>query len=174
MSDLRTVCGLWVVEGTTLLSTSNFSWQTKIAEEDGRDDEVAAEMFVRVELMQEVGQTVGTPTGYRMPTDVMIGPQHNGHLTRETYFHDGGTDLLSLSDPAVPDALINRESVVGPDDLRQWTVCGITRWSNDLVCWEAVVSNPLMAYYQAYEAVFNRTGQPMLLCGVHPGFVGSI
>lgn len=170
MSDVseRTVCGLWLVD-LHEYDLSNFSWHTKVIDDpDSDEDENVAEEFVRQEMMHEIGQSLNGDMV--MPNGVLCGPQHEGHVSRETYFN-GTTDLLSLSHPWVPDNLISRESVIGLEDLRRWTVCGITRYEHTPVVWDCMASNPLMAYQIAWQMVMDDTGQEILLCAVHAGQV---
>lgn len=163
-----------MVEGGDPLDTTNFSWSTRVIDEPDDAENAVAEQFVRIELMANVGQRLITDQ-YVTPNDVWFGPQHDGYVEREQFFLSAGQrDVLSLADPMVPDGMVEYESVIGPDDLLSFTVCGVMLNSRDHVCWPTIASNPLMAYFVVWEQMQQRTGDHMLLCAVHPGDVPSV
>lgn len=165
----KTVCGLWVVSGDNPQDRRNFSWQTNVLSGPAQEQYDVAREFARLDLMRQVGERVG---GFAMPDDVVIGPIHDGAPDRKAWFEEeDGEDLLGLSDPSVSAQVVLNETRASSDDLALYTVCGVSMYTSEPIVRQVRAASALGAYYRAWDKQRMTSGEPLLLCAVHPGWI---
>lgn len=151
----RTACGLYVIAGTNPLTWSNFSWTAEVADMPGTEEDDAAIMFIRREIMEQLGEQLVDESPV-IPSDVAFSVLHPGCPERIDYPN------LDFADPEV------YEEPGNPYPDQTWTVCGIIRQTWQPFSLPYLAGSAAMAYLKAWEQCKREFGY-LLLCAVHPG-----